>query len=140
MQKMQVPCGGGGPDLTDPLRRNQSQPKNHVRQAGVLMHITSLPDGQLGPDAYRFVDQLVELGAMVWQTLPVNMPHGDQSPYQSVSAHAGHIGMISPQQLVEQGWCLPDELSLPLTVLLDKAMGRVQSGGALSKMDSEGLN
>ncbi len=118
---------------------NQSQSKNQARQTGVLMHITSLPDGQLGPDAYRFVDQLVALGAMVWQTLPVNMPHGDQSPYQSVSAHAGHIGMISAQQLVEQGWCLPGELNLPLIVLLDKAMGRVQSGGALSKMDSEGL-
>ena len=25
-----------------------------ARQAGVLMHITSLPAGNMGPDAYRF--------------------------------------------------------------------------------------
>ena len=69
-----------------------------ARQAGVLMHITSVPEGNLGPDAYRFVDTLVEMGVSVWQTLPVNQPHDDQSPYQSVSAHAGHSGMISARQ------------------------------------------
>lgn len=101
-----------------------------ARQAGVLLHITSLPEGTLGADAYRFVDLLVEMGVSVWQTLPVNQPHGDQSPYQSVSAHAGHVGMISPALLQQQGWCLPEEVGLPLPALMTKVMGRVQSGAA----------
>lgn len=110
------------------------------KQAGILLHITSLPEGNLGPDAWRFVDILADMGVSVWQTLPVNMPHGDQSPYQSLSAHAGHPGMISPQQLLQQGWCLPDELHLPLPVLLGKVMTRVQSGGAIARPLSDGLS
>lgn len=104
-----------------------------ARQAGVLMHITSLPEGNLGPDAYRFVDTLVEMGVSVWQTLPVNQPHDDQSPYQSVSAHAGHSGMISATQLLKDGWCLPDEVNLSLPLLMTKVIARLQSGGALSE-------
>lgn len=113
---------------------------NTTRQTGVLMHITSLPDGKLGPDAYQFVDFLAESGVQVWQTLPVNMPHGDQSPYQSLSAHAGHPGMISPDQLLQQGWCLPSELDLALPVLMAKVMARVQSGGAVAKALTDGLS
>lgn len=103
-----------------------------ARQAGVLMHITSLPEGNLGPDAYRFVDTLVEMGVSVWQTLPVNQPHDDQSPYQSVSAHAGHSGMISARQLLKDGLCLPNEVTMPLPSLMTKVMFRVQSGGGLT--------
>lgn len=110
-----------------------------ARQAGVLLHITSLPSGSLGPDAYRFVDKLVEMGVSVWQTLPVNQPHGDHSPYQSVSAHAGHTGMISAEQLQHDGLCLPDEVELPLHALIAKVMSRVQSGGATSRTDGHGL-
>lgn len=97
-----------------------------ARRAGVLMHITSLPDGKLGADAYRFVDALADMGVSVWQTLPVNMPHGDQSPYQSLSAHAGHPGMISPQQLLQQGWCTTEEQAFALPALMSSVMHRVQ--------------
>lgn len=110
-----------------------------ARQAGVLMHITSLPGGNLGPDAYRFVDTLVEMGVSVWQTLPVNQPHDDQSPYQSLSAHAGHTGMISAQQILKSGWCLPNEMILSLPSLMTQVMSRLQSGGALSQDDDGGL-
>lgn len=99
---------------------------NATRQAGVLMHITSLPDGTLGPEAYRFVDLLAHMGVSVWQTLPVNQPHGDQSPYQSVSAHAGHPGMISSQLLQQQGWCTASETLLPLGPLLARVMAAVK--------------
>lgn len=108
-----------------------------ARQAGVLMHITSLPEGNLGPDAYRFIDTLVDMGVSVWQTLPVNQPHDDQSPYQSVSAHAGHSGMISARQLLKDGWCLPDEIGMPLPALLTKVISRLQSGGALTDPNHE---
>jgi 4-alpha-glucanotransferase len=110
------------------------------RQVGVLMHITSLPEGNVGPDAYRFVNQLVDMEVTIWQTLPVSLPHEDQSPYQSVSAHAGHTGMISVKQLLNEGWCLPDEVNLSQPELFAKVMLRVQSNGAISKVDGHGLS
>ena len=79
----------------------KSSKKN--RQAGVLLHISSLPMGVLGRYAYQFVDFLSEVGVKVWQTLPLNMPHGDGSPYQCLSAHGGNPAFISVQQLTEQG-------------------------------------
>jgi 4-alpha-glucanotransferase len=74
------------------------------RRAGVLLHVTSLPKGDLGEDAFRFVDFLAKTGATVWQTLPLNMPHGDGSPYQCLSAHAGNPALISLEALQELGW------------------------------------
>ncbi|MBX9705982.1 MAG: 4-alpha-glucanotransferase, partial [Gammaproteobacteria bacterium] len=68
------------------------------RRSGVLLHISSLPSspdahdfgvGDLGAEAYRFVDFLSRIGVSVWQTLPINMPHADNSPYQCLSAFAG---------------------------------------------------
>lgn len=74
-----------------------------IRSAGVLLHISSLPGGDLGKDAFRFVDFLAASGVSVWQTLPINMPHSDNSPYQCLSAHAGNPAFISLDRLVEQG-------------------------------------
>lgn len=74
------------------------------RRAGVLLHMTSLPGtpsagsgaGDLGDEAYRFVDFLAAAGCSVWQTLPVAPTHaGDGSPYNAVSAMAGNPSMIS---------------------------------------------
>lgn len=73
-----------------------------VRSAGVLLHISSLPSGDLGQDAFRFVDFLAASGVRVWQTLPINMPHSDNSPYQCLSAHAGNPAFISLDKLVAQ--------------------------------------
>lgn len=77
------------------------------RRAGVLLHISSLPSsnyvGDLGSEAYRFVDFLQSIGASVWQTLPINMPHADNSPYQCLSAHAGNPDFISLEALQAQG-------------------------------------
>lgn len=78
------------------------------RRAGVLLHPTSLPgaagNGDLGPDAYRFVDFLSDCGVSVWQTLPLGPTHDDLSPYQCLSVHAGNIRLVSLQPLVELGW------------------------------------
>jgi len=76
--------------------------KNKQRQAGVLLHISSLPLGVLGQNAYQFVDFLSEVGVKVWQTLPLNMPHADNSPYQCLSAYAGNPAFISMQKLAEK--------------------------------------
>ena len=78
------------------------------RRAGILLHPTSLPgpygSGVLGVDAYRFVDFLNDYGFSVWQTLPLGPTHGDGSPYQSQSVHAGNPGLIDLQWLVDKGW------------------------------------
>ncbi|HWP00407.1 MAG TPA: 4-alpha-glucanotransferase [Methylococcus sp.] len=78
------------------------------RRAGVLLHPTSLPgglgNGDLGPDAYRFLDFLGACGATAWQTLPVNPTHEDGSPYQCTSVHAGNPLLINLGWLVERGW------------------------------------
>lgn len=80
------------------------------RQAGVLLHISSLPGGDLGEDAFRFVDFLASIGASVWQTLPINMTHADNSPYQCLSAHAGNPAFIASSQLLNDGLIQPLDL------------------------------
>ncbi len=83
------------------------------RRAGVLLHITSLPGrgecGDLGREAYNFINFLHDAGVSVWQTLPLGMPHGDGSPYQCLSAHAGNPALISIDWLVEKGWLQSNE-------------------------------
>jgi 4-alpha-glucanotransferase len=92
------------------------QTENNIlnqRRAGILLHITSLPGsrrrGDLGRDAYYFVDFLHKAGISVWQTLPLGMTHADGSPYQCLSAHAGNSDFINIDNLVEQGWLLLSE-------------------------------
>ena len=86
------------------------------RRAGVLLHITSLPgglgNGDLGAEAYRFVDVLGQCGMSVWQTLPVNPTHPDGSPYQCLSAHAGNPLLIDLGWLAERGWLDRDAATL----------------------------
>ncbi len=84
------------------------------RRAGVLLHPTSLPGGRdggdLGKEAYRFVDFMVASGLSVWQMLPLGPTHGDLSPYQCLSVHAGNPSLISFERLVEWGWLAPDAM------------------------------
>ncbi|MDM8547312.1 4-alpha-glucanotransferase [Candidatus Venteria ishoeyi] len=86
-----------------------------VRRAGILLHPTSLPGpadgGDLGPNAYWFIDFLVKSGISVWQTLPLGQPHGDLSPYQCQSVHAGNTRLISLELLIKAGWLNPQEES-----------------------------
>ncbi len=75
-----------------------------VRRAGVLLHITSLPGGDLGPEAYRFVDFLADAGVTVWQVLPLVPTHEeDRSPYNALSAMAGNPALVSRARQVEEG-------------------------------------
>ncbi len=89
------------------------------RRAGVLLHITSLPgdgtNGDLGFEAYRFVDFLASCGFSVWQTLPVVPAAPDGSPYQSSSAHAGDSRLISVASLAEEGWIDPRDVHCALS-------------------------
>ncbi|MFC1335681.1 MAG: 4-alpha-glucanotransferase [gamma proteobacterium symbiont of Clathrolucina costata] len=78
------------------------------RRAGILLHITSLPGpgvvGDLGRDAYHFVDFLVSSGVSVWQILPIGPTMHDNSPYQSSSVYAGNPRLISLELPLQKGW------------------------------------
>src|SRR5574340_728567 len=77
------------------------------RSSGILLHPTSLPGphgiGELGPDAYAFVDYLERAGQHVWQVLPLAPTGFGDSPYQSFSAFAGNALLISLDSLEKEG-------------------------------------
>src|SRR5437773_5528362 len=77
------------------------------RASGVLLHPTSLPGeygiGDLGPEAFKFIDFLAAAGQSYWQILPLGPTGYGDSPYQSFSAFAGNMLMVSPERLVEDG-------------------------------------
>ena len=79
------------------------------RSAGILLHPTSLPSkfgiGDLGSDAYRFVDFLANAKQKLWQILPLGPTSFGDSPYQCLSAFAGNPLLISFQKLVEDKIC-----------------------------------
>jgi 4-alpha-glucanotransferase len=60
----------------------------YPRSSGVQLHVTSLPDGRLGPSAFVFVDWLAEAGQSWWQVLPLSPPDRQASPYRARSAFA----------------------------------------------------
>jgi 4-alpha-glucanotransferase len=80
---------------------------SHRREAGILLHPTSLPGpggtGSLGKEACAFVDFLAGSGQTLWQILPLNPPGYGDSPYQCYSAFAGNPLLIDLELLVEQG-------------------------------------
>jgi 4-alpha-glucanotransferase len=59
------------------------------------MHITSLPGGRLGADAFRFIDWLAAAGQSWWQVLPLGPPDRYRSPYKSSSAFAAWPGLLA---------------------------------------------
>lgn len=65
----------------------------------MLAHVTSLPGtgpaGNLGEDAFRFVDFLARCGFSVWQMLPVGPVNLSGSPYQSASVFAGNAALLT---------------------------------------------
>ncbi len=77
------------------------------RCSGILLHISSLPNkygiGAMGHDAYEFVDFLHETNQQLWQILPLGPTGYGNSPYQSFSAFAGNILLISMEKLIDDG-------------------------------------
>lgn len=76
-----------------------------IRSSGIILHPTSLPGpdgiGDLGPEAYRWVNFLKQCGCRLWQVLPLSPTGYGDSPYQSFSAFAGNPYLISPAMLLE---------------------------------------
>jgi 4-alpha-glucanotransferase len=90
-----------------------------IRKSGILLHPTSLPGrfgiGDLGKEAYRFADLLIQTGQRLWQVLPLGPTGYGSSPYQCLSSRAGNHLLISPERLFEEGLLNHSDLNdLPL--------------------------
>ncbi len=85
------------------------------RASGILLHPTSFPSrfgiGDLGQEAYNFVNFLKDSGQQIWQVLPLGPTGFGNSPYLSYSAMAGNPLLISPDKLKDKGLLSEDDLS-----------------------------
>lgn len=76
------------------------------RSSGILLHPTSFPSrfgvGDLGPNAYHFINFLAETSQQIWQVLPLGPTGHGNSPYMCYSAIAGNPLLISPEKLREK--------------------------------------
>src|ERR1700758_1454699 len=102
-----------------------SEPKlRPQRSAGILLHPTSLPGpygiGDLGPEAYRFIDFLAAAGQRIWQVLPLGPTGYGDSPYQLFSAFAGNPLLISLDRLAEEDLLSRAELEAAPTFPADE--------------------
>ncbi len=120
------------------------------RASGVLLHPTSLPGsdgiGDLGPEAYRWIDFLSSAGCALWQVLPLGPTGFGDSPYQCFSAFAGNPYLISPELLLKENLLaatdFADRPHFPIDnvdfgpaiawklTLLDRAYQRFRSNGS----------
>ena len=86
----------------------------HSRRAGILLHVTSLPGkfgiGDLGSEAYRWIDFLQQSGCTLWQVLPLNPTGYGDSPYQCFSSFAGNPYLISPEMLYQEALLTKEEI------------------------------
>jgi 4-alpha-glucanotransferase len=77
------------------------------RQAGVCLHITSLPGpygiGEIGQAAFHFIDAMREMNLGVWQFLPTGPTAYGDSPYQPLSTFAGNELLIDVRDLIAKG-------------------------------------
>ncbi len=85
-----------------------------TRNAGILLHITSLPSrygiGDLGQEAYEMADWMHKAKIGLWQILPLGPTGFGNSPYAPRSSFAGNELMISLDRLQEEQLLLEAEL------------------------------
>ena len=88
---------------------------NFPRASGILLHPTSLPGefgiGDLGPEAYSFVNFLADASQSYWQILPLGPTGSGDSPYQCFSAFGGNTLLISPEKLVEDALLTAEQVA-----------------------------
>lgn len=101
------------------------------RQAGILLHPTSLPGpeaiGTLGIEAYEFIEELQRAGQSLWQVCPLGPTGYGDSPYQCFSAYAGNPFLIDLRTLASHG--LLEETDL--TPLLELPQDHVDFGAMI---------
>lgn len=87
------------------------------RAAGILLHPTCLPGphgiGDLGEQAYAFVDFLEQARMTRWQVLPLGPTGYGDSPYAAFSSFAGNPLLISLDRLAGQKLLDPADLRAP---------------------------
>jgi len=85
------------------------------RSHGVLLHISSLASyggiGDMGPEAYKFLEFLAAGKQHLWQVLPLCPTGYGSSPYSAASAFAGNPLLISVEFLCDWGWIGPDRIA-----------------------------
>ncbi len=93
------------------------------RAAGVLLHPTSLPGpgpiGDLGDNAFAFVNWLAAAGQTLWQVLPLGPTGFGDSPYAPFSSFAGNALLISLERLAK-GFDSVETLCHPQTTDQDR--------------------
>jgi 4-alpha-glucanotransferase len=84
------------------------------RQAGICLHITSLPGpygiGEIGQHALQFVDTMKKMQLGVWQFLPTGPTAYGDSPYQPLSTFAGNELLIDVSDLISKGFLSEGEV------------------------------
>ena len=79
------------------------------------MHISSLASyggiGDLGPEAYNFLDFLAAGKQHIWQVLPLCPTGYGNSPYAGSSAFAGNPYLISVELLSDWGWIAGERIA-----------------------------
>ena len=84
------------------------------RSSGILLHPASLPGpfgiGDLGDEAYKFIDFLEASGQKLWQIMPLGPTGFGNSPYSSFSAFAGNTLLINPELLIKDNLLARDDL------------------------------
>ena len=100
------------------LLHHVPQQQNYDRRAGIILHPTSLPSkygiGDMGKEAFEFIDYLKAAGQSIWQILPLNPVGYGYSPYQSPSAFAGNPMIISIDALIADGLLDEGDVKVPL--------------------------
>ena len=81
------------------IRAEKPEAEELGRSAGVICHISSLPEGKLGKGARDFVDKIASAGFTIWQVLPLNPAGQGGSPYSSYAAFAGDPSFIDHDEL-----------------------------------------
>lgn len=87
---------------------------DYKRHCGILMHVTSLPSrygiGDLGDGAYDFIDAIHASGVDLWQILPLGPTGYGNSPYSPRSSFASNELLISPDELIKDGYLTKDDV------------------------------
>ncbi|EFN57034.1 hypothetical protein CHLNCDRAFT_21506 [Chlorella variabilis] len=145
-----------GDDLPDEYGHPGPNPPKH-RRAGVVLHPTSLPGkfgmGEIGAEAFRFVDWLADTGMQLWQLLPLVPPENTYwSPYSGLDGLCGNTLLLPVEELVQMGLLEGGELPAPQPVelhadfaavaewklpLLDRAAQRLLHGEAFGGLRDE---
>lgn len=107
-----------GHDLPPEYEHIDPSPSKH-RRAGIVLHPTSLPGprgcGEIGKEAFAFIDWLVDSGMQVWQLLPLVPPETLYwSPYSGLDALCGNTLLIPLEELVDMGLLDREDLPPPI--------------------------